>query len=84
MLLVIYMWSSKEGLQRVLGSTKAKLPGQAANFAPLAIAVLLSHLCGNTTAMSNPSRQVPARDSNVSCYDKDSAKLVSRLGNTFT
>ena len=59
----------------VLGSTKAKLPGQAANFAAVAIAVLWPHLC-DTTAMSNPSRQVPARDSYLSCYDKDSDKLV--------
>lgn len=60
----------------VLGSTKVKLLGQAANFTPIAIAVLLSHLCGNTPVMSNSSRQVPARDSNVSCYDKDSGKLA--------
>jgi hypothetical protein len=60
----------------VLGSTKVKLLRQAANFTPIAIAVLFSHLCGSTPVMSNSSRQVSARDSNDSCYDKDSGKLA--------
>lgn len=45
-------------------------------FIPIVIVGLAWNLCGNTQVRSNSSSPVSRRDSSVSCYDKDSGRLV--------